>query len=384
MKPLGTSPQKPANRKHGEASVRVVTCSASSIPGINNFGDELLTEIYHRWIREYDPRIQPIHLRINPLAPFSSENRDLIAGAACLLFTGGGYFADGYSSRLAIKGQLRSLRNRNIYWRAFEHAERNGVPCAVLGLEVGPVTNPSYRRAVERILSAARFVTVRNHESVANTRELTSGAVEPTMCLDAAFSLATGAPAPAKASDSNTVDVALHMHTFAGTEGWDQLVRAIQKEIGGSRSMRLTFLYDQRKRDQRPSAWVEVEKAVLSEFPDANVVRYRTTNETMVELRRMDLVVTSKLHAGIVSRALGIPALMLGEHAKIRRCFATIGEEHLCGAPLELARSLPADVVRALDGSGPSRIPCPEEAVQSALGNREILRQMLSMVTTGQ
>ena len=44
--------------------VHVVTCSASSIVGIKNFGDELLTEIYRRWIVACDGPITASHLSV--------------------------------------------------------------------------------------------------------------------------------------------------------------------------------------------------------------------------------------------------------------------------------------------------------------------------------
>jgi polysaccharide pyruvyl transferase WcaK-like protein len=86
----------------------------------------------------------------------------------------------------------------------------------------------------------------------------------------------------------------------------------------------------------------------------------------------MDAVLTTKLHVGVVARALGVPTLAVGSHPKIRRFYEAIGEGELCGtANLFLREGFPELALVSVRSGRRRTVPVAASALQSALQNRE-------------
>ena len=367
-------------------AMNVVTCSASSIVGINNFGDELLTQIYHGWVTEGDPSIRVSHLAVDGHGVLTRPARGQIEAASCLIFTGGGYFADGYGFGHTLRRHARAMRNRRVYWTVFKLARRLGVPCAVVGLEVGPLANPPYRRAVTEILCAARKIVVRNEESRAYATKLCGDSVEVAFHLDAAL-----AHLPGVGTDPAVVDrksrefcIGVHVHSvndeISGSDCVD-LLRHLVAQVPSDHRARLFYLHDQRKRGHHPSRSKQAEEYFSSEFPGTASIPYLDPADTVAAVRAMDLLVTSKLHLGIVARALGVPVLAIGGHPKIRRFYESIEEGEVCGAPSEFSSiGLPRQVTTCLRGER-RRIPIGETFRESAMANRSAIRDLVRTLT---
>lgn len=361
----------------------IVTCSASSITGINNFGDELLTRLYGNWISSYAESCSAAHLEVDGHGVLSPEARGAIDSARGLFFTGGGYFADGdHLSRYALRRHLRAIRNRRVYWTVFRRARSGGIPCAVFGLEVGPLANPPYRRAVRRILRAARKVVVRNAESMAYARKLCGDDLEISVRLDAALSGAadtTGAEVPIEKAAGDFC-IGVHIHNLeAGIAGEEtvRLLRRVVDLVPADRRVRLFYFHDQRKQGHHPPRSVRAELHFASAFPGLTSVPYRSPAETTLAVTEMDLVVTSKLHLGIVARSRDVPVLAIGAHPKIRRFYETIGEGYACASASELlGGDLPDPLVAVLEGAM-DRIPLGQEHRDSAFANRTEVWQVL-------
>lgn len=365
--------------------MRVVTCSASSIRGINNFGDELLTQMYGRWIREYDSHIEWHHLTVDAHGILSRETRGMIEEAACLIFTGGGYFADGdHGSRHAVRRHLRALRNRRVYWTVFRQARTRALPCAVVGLEVGPLANPLYRRAVREILLTASPVVVRNGESRSYVRSLCGPSRDTAVCLDAALAGIPGkADQPASMSlDSADFRLGVHVHALddeAIGAYLTSLLRHLVARVPSDRNARIYYFHDQRKSGSHPSRSVRAEKLVSGLFADVTVVPYLDPVETVSAVGAMDLLVTSKLHLGIVARSLAVPVIAVGGHPKIRRFYESINEGEACADPRKFLSELPRYVTTCLVGEQ-RLFPIGELFRESALGNRSAVHGFLKSV----
>lgn len=368
--------------------MNVVTCSASSISGINNFGDELLTELYAEWIRECDPSIRVTHVSVSQYGALSRTARESIEAASCLVFTGGGYFADGdFGSRHRLRRQLRALRNRGVYRSVFEYARRRNVPCAVVGLEVGPIKNPLYRSSVKEILRSARVVVVRNQASRANAEQICGHAVAPLVHLDAALAVSPSRLSSIELDDAvngcgpDEVRVGFHLHSVddeldptVTTDAVGRIVSSLSRE----RPVRLFYIHDQRKSDAHPSRSVRAQQLIAESFPDTRVLAYRDPFRTAALIGTMDLVVTTKLHVGIVARALDIPVLALGGHPKIRRFYKSIGEEETCVGIEDLrSNGIPQKVARSVNGEGRGCRPLGETLRESALRNRDVVQQLM-------
>ena len=67
---------------------------------------------------------------------------------------------------------------------------------------------------------------------------------------------------------------------------------------------------------------------------DLPVIKYKSPNQMISNLNEIDKVITSKLHVGIVSYALGKGALSIPLHSKTSRFYEQIKREEFC-IPLE-------------------------------------------------
>jgi polysaccharide pyruvyl transferase WcaK-like protein len=366
--------------------IRIVTCSASSIAGIKNFGDELLTTIYHRWIEAGDPRARLSHLSLSQHGVLSRETRRDIDEASGLIFTGGGYFADGDAGPgHVVRCHVRALRNRRVYGTVFRRAQRRGLPCAVMGLEVGPLRNGPYRRAVREILSKSRVIVVRNEESRGNAQEILGVSRDIPVHLDAALTIARTDIERASANAlpasgeirPDELKIGLHIHSMDG--GTDQatvlaLVRKILSQAPPQRHVRLYYIHDQTKRGDHPLRSVRAERIITRAFSGTIVVPYEGPAETLQALGAMHLLVTSKLHVGVVARGLEIPVLSVGGHPKIRRFYEALGEADACGSAARFAAAgVPERLEACLGSEWRARIPLPSSVRDSAWRNRDAL-----------
>ena len=374
-------------------SLRIVTCSASSIVGIRNFGDELLTDLYKFWITKTDVPATVSHLSIGQLGALSSVDRATLDGASCLIFTGGGYFADGDTGTShRVRRHLRALRNRQVYFTVFKRAQRRGMPCAVLGLEVGPLANGMYRRAVREILAAAKMVVVRNEESRQHANQILGfdrGAqvhIDSALALDGAEldeSFPRRSPAPGDTiEEADETRIGLHIHQLGADVTEPDCVRLVQRIVShasAERPVRLFFIHDQQKNGAHPSRSTQAQQAILNEFPETTVVPYHSPRHTIDTIRAMDLLVTTKLHVGVVGRAMAVPVLSLGTHTKIRRFYEAIGEPDSCGSARSFAtEGLPARIRSGLaSGRGRVRSAVSPQARESASRNRDAVKDLL-------
>ena len=363
--------------------INVVTCSASSIVGINNFGDELLTQIYGDWVSECDPAISVTHLAVGGHGFLRREMRGLIEVASCLIYTGGGYFAEGQIVGHSVRRHAAALRNRRVFWSVYKRARRFGVPCAVFGLEVGPLSNPPYRSAVREILGTAKKVIVRNAESGDYVRSLCGDSVAVGVQLDAALATPVGLQGDSSQADRNRSDfrVGIHVHSIDGDTPGDDcvaLVEHIKSQLPSGRRVVPYYFHDQRKHGEHPSRSVRAEQDFSTVFPGLTSVPYVNPAGTMAAVRTMDLVITSKLHLGIVARSFGVPVLALGSLPKIRRFYESIEEGDACARPRSfILNGLPVSLVECL-AEEQGRVPVGEPFRESASGNREAVRDLMA------
>lgn len=365
--------------------MRIITCSASSIRGINNFGDELLTEMYHSWIREAVPGVEVVHLSIPQIGRLSQSQVASLRSAGSLIFTGGGYFADGdVGSRHVLRKHLRALRNRQVYWPVFQAAQRGAVSVAVFGLEVGPLANPFYRRSVRRILTGARTVVVRNKQSEVAVKQLCGRAKSVSVHMDAALAVATTQIATKvpdrRYSSDGTTRVGLHIHSLRDEReitAYREIVDLIRQHVSPAET-RFYYIHDQRKRDRHPGRSIRTERVVKAEYPDVVSISYDSARETVQRVAELDFLVTTKLHMGIVARSLGVPVLATGRHPKIGRFFESIGESDLWRSVEAVSTAgLPERLSHSLVRKDQSRMPVAAEHIASALENQQRLVEFL-------
>jgi hypothetical protein len=114
----------------------------------------------------------------------------------------------------------------------------------------------------------------------------------------------------------------------------------------------------------------EIERRVAA---PAVVVPYRDPDQVLGVIKALDLVITTKLHVGIVACALGTSVLAFPAHQKTRRFYEQIGAADRC---LPLHQLAPGDALAQLERFARGELgpaPVPPAVRAAALNNRTVL-----------
>lgn len=384
---------------------KVVLCGASSIAGIENFGDQLLRDLYAKWIGSASPaaRTEMVYFG-NKLRPIKALD-DVMSDASAFIFVGGGYFHEKtiFHRRFLVDLAMRlawGARNSRVYVRAFRAAASRNLPTAVCGTEVGPLVNPVYRRQVLQVLRASRLCIVRSRESAEFARRHGVDRDDLNVCADAVLSLRRS-DLPKESCDTlakwsspaGTFRLGLHIHQLRSSEWNEKLLRLvdhIRESLPPSTPLRIYYLHDQLKGRGIPQRSVDAERFICDRIPGTEAIPYEAPWPMVGVIGAMNLVLTTKLHVGIVGRALDIAVLSLlsdrvksyPERSKQVRFFRLIGEPASCSTVDQfLTVGLPDDIIDHLKGWNPDcRLPVSGAARASAERNRELLTQFVHTV----
>jgi polysaccharide pyruvyl transferase WcaK-like protein len=182
--------------------------------------------------------------------------------------------------------------------------------------------------------------------------------------------------------------VAIHVNRLEGRRHAVLLGRIVEEVVGrapASRPTRLFFLHDQRKAGRHPSAAADAERLMQEVLSGAfAVIPYESPWTTVAHLGQMDLVLTTKLHVGVVARSLGVPVLAAGQHPKIKRFYQLLGEGDCVGDPEHFLRNgLPDRVLKSLTAPRKVRDPVNAKMAASAVGNRAAVRAIVGSALQG-
>lgn len=340
---------------------------------IDNFGDVLLGRIFADWLRNCGLRV---------IAPSAAPNIAEQIGADCtlsygaadaLLYIGGGYFGEPSGSRSMRWRWGRKMARVHLMPGYKMWLRRR--PVGIVGVEFGPISNRLARYFGLPIWKFAKVLCVRNHESRDYLQAW--GVARPVdVATDAALSLydqplsnAMQAAKERTRALSRKPIVGLHLtDKIMASEGGDLIWNAL-KSWRRSRDVHLLFIADQRN---TPAAEETIRRyrQMQGEVPDCSVQPYEGIDDLVGVLAASDLIITSKLHVGIVGVALKRAVLSFPSHPKTERFYRHIGRSEWCLPPTEWKeKSLQAQLERSGQFLG-LEIDLPHRVVERAKLNR--------------
>ncbi len=299
---------------------------------VRNFGDVLLMAICRRWIDRAAARsvtVLPFALpEIRREAEARSEGGiSTLLRSQALVYGGGGYFGEPpgpigkWSRRLVARHVAVGL--------GFSLMRR---PYMICGVGVGPLADKSARRAVIRLFEGATKVTVRDEESAEYLR---SYGLKRDVIVTADLALSLGTqdiPEDFSVQAENEFPIGhqylgLHLSGARGSASRGREFTRIAVEMANANGYRIVSIIDNPSSiDQRRMLQYVRE---LSDGRAAPLV-YDHPWRFLASLNRLDVVVTSKLHVGLVSAALGKSVLSVPSHPKTTRLFRQLGREDRC------------------------------------------------------
>jgi colanic acid/amylovoran biosynthesis protein len=236
---------------------------------------------------------------------------------------GGGYLYDdgGRTSRLNTARRLLPLRA----------ARREGVPVVLFSQSIGPFASRGWRSLVARELRRTRRVIVREELSKRVCLEM---GVVPELCDDIAFTLEPGVPpatAPEVAPGMLGVTVMSALPGVSGA-GHRRYVEALGTGLAlGLRDERRTVAVISQVSAHRGDDDVAVgrelserltESGVQARFVDLGAA---SDEDLSAFYGRLDLVVASRLHSGILALCAGTPIIGLSYLPKTDGVLARLG-----------------------------------------------------------
>lgn len=352
----------------------------------DNFGDMLLLGIYIRWIRETYPGCRVIlpFLRTSLTGVVNADGRGLaeLLRASALVYGGGGYFGEPNSGRTRW-----ALRNTWRHMPVGLLARMRGIPIAISGVGAGPLSSGLARRLFVRLFGWADAVAVRDVESRGFMAQYGVEAGRMVVTADAALSLDESDVTPGALAEAHRAFRALPGSWRIGfnvahsirLRGMDPLLEDLRTFAADHPQAAFVFFLDEgagRGESYHVTRMArEIERRVAA---PAAVVPYRSPDQVLGVIRALDLVITTKLHVGIVACALGTSVLAFPAHQKTRRFYEQIGAADRC---LPLDQLGPGDALDRLERFARGELgpaPVPPAVRAAALNNRTVLAEFLA------
>lgn len=303
----------------------------------NNFGDTLIVKIMCDWASDVVGR-ENVYLAM----PGRREEQEAVgypvispARRGCishLIFSGGGYFGEPSLPPLKRLKWYRRNYQRHLAWVGqFPKAEK-----AAFGLGIGPLSSVLFRRAVRSLFRQFSFYYVRDTVSLDYAHKYGFNAGCARLGIDLAMSVVPASGAPERA-------IAIHA-TSMPHERLRELIAYFPRQGANQPSIDIVLDLPISARERQRL------QALIAEAPaPVRLVEYDGVSQLLERLGRYELVITSKLHVGIVATALGRSVVSVPVHQKTKRFYSDLGLSRYCLDDGE--QSLGAIAALALDSS---------------------------------
>lgn len=281
----------------------------------NNFGDTLLVRLMcdrvaDRVGKDNVVLAVPGDEREQLAIGYPVATREQRAAVDHLVFAGGGYFGEPAGSWRERRRWYRRNGARHLDWVP----DFGGAIVHVLGVGYGPLTGRRFRARVDALLGRAQTVLLRDEESIGYY------AGDADQCVDLALSMRSAV----KPRDKRAIG--LHLYNLDDQHRQSLIALAVQRYPD-----RELLLLNDSKRDNYESPAVVAQIAALrADGRAVEVLKYTDVDTLVSHLDRCEVVVTSKLHVGIVSIALGAASLSIPFHQKVTRLYRQLGISEYC------------------------------------------------------
>ena len=341
-----------------------------------NFGDCLMAKMFQDAVCDmvapedvywYDSRFAYSDFFKNYLG---RQGKHDLRGVHGLVYISGGYFC----------GQDRTwkdyVRRYLAYFSVGMACARRRVPYAVIGVEVGKSRSSWMERVQTFILKYASVVAVRNGASADHVKSMGISSVICTQDILLAMPESMYMTAELTDGLASCDKPTLLFHIQPTLEKnqviIEKVVPVVNEFLSRHPQYRVVLATDQCVPEQTNAL-----TAVSGLIRGAEVVMcpYHDPLTLCRVIAASHVVVTTKLHVGVVGAKMGKSVISFAGHAqKIQRFYEQLGEaERSC----PLATLTQAQGAEMLETYAQKPIHVPEDMVQSATKNLEILRQFL-------
>lgn len=329
--------------------------------GHPNFGDQLLFNILHGWLKEFNEQIRVI-------VPWGDKEHidwpgdDVVVGGGwkdmfscdAIVFGGGGYLGEpgkpsegelpepSEYSRLdrigtalhlprclggCYFGEGRYLRTNTVRFLKCASIARsatlNRIPFCIIGTGLGPVTTKLGRCAIASVLKRAKKIILRDEESANYAKDLCYS----SKIVSAADMVLSECITIEKRNLREMKKVGVHLGpNVEKNVGIGSLAEGVKKIMDDGAEV--TFIADCAPISQNILAVPEKIVARIGRIVE--IVPYTGVRALLGVLNSLDIVLTTKLHVGLTAYAKGVFPVSMAAHKKTMRFYKQAGLEEFC------------------------------------------------------
>jgi exopolysaccharide biosynthesis predicted pyruvyltransferase EpsI len=291
---------------------------------VNNFGDTLLIKLLCDKVAMY---VGEDNIRLAIHGDKSEQisigypviRKEEMDDVSDVFFSGGGYFGEPNVSwlrkwRWAFRNYKRHFSWNKPFYNSRFH---------IIGVGVGPIENIFYRALVRKFFNRCDNILVRDNESKNYCSEYFPELENVDLCVD----LALGTPN----LDLEKNKIAIHLDTSDSSVIYDVLLY-MKERLSEHSEKKITLIFDNNVSFSEKTITKykkELDKAGYcdSEFEFEEYKDYSTLIET---LSSSELVITSKLHVGILTISQFGKVIAIPNHSKTKRLYSQLSISEFC------------------------------------------------------
>jgi polysaccharide pyruvyl transferase WcaK-like protein len=303
----------------------------------DNFGDELLYEIYCKWIRDEFPEaliaIPFLFFRTRHVYKPDLTGPDTIRRSAALIYYGGGYFGEPRPNNMRW-----NIRNLCLHAMPAILAYFFRTAYSIIGVGAGPLSNLLVRKVFVEVFRHSKITCVRDYES---RRFMTEYGV-PTSSLavtadSALWIRSCHVPAAVHQDVASHLPrercgpwIGIHLSVDAASKEAATLKAGLTEALRVNRSGMVFVLSDTHVGDMKTNSITLGEVICRDAGVPYMICPFRGPWELAALLSQLDGVMTTKLHVGIVTCAMDQRVLSFAQHQKTPRFYAQINQSDDC------------------------------------------------------
>lgn len=238
------------------------------------------------------------------------------------VFIGGGYF--GQPGLTWPIWQINFLK-QGYFYNVVKNCQNKKIPYVINGVEIGPLSGPFIRKSIRTILKNAQYVIVRNDESkkfMQDTYNLESLKFSDVVLGNVEKYMNIFSENPLYNIGIHLTEKILRKNIFS-----EHLKLQIYKLIKKTDTKSVILFSDRALSSDDSNTAHEIRNTIhnFSNSIDCEFYNFDHISWLLSIISRTKLLITTKLHCGIISYGYGNIAICVGSHPKIKRFYKDIG-----------------------------------------------------------
>lgn len=293
----------------------------------DNFGDILFFQIFSEIVVEegYRPTMYSMNKEIMKKLPnvyFYDSKFTAIKNADKVAYVGGGYFGEQPNPKWIYRFRwgLQNIRRIQIFGLLAMIFKKE---IGIFGAGAGKVTNPITKFLINKIITNAKIVIVRDKESrdaLLNKRIDNSKIVESVDTVLAIDSILSDI------KKSGQKKILLHLsdspeYDIVSKVLWNDVSKYLRENLDYT----CTIITDHFNGGQKRS--YDYFKGICDNISQLSVYRYTNTTDLIELIAKSDYVITNKLHVGVVGISYNKKVISIPNHPKVYNLFRQLGIE---------------------------------------------------------